>query len=428
MSQPAQTSSPLPGRVDLSSLPTTPPPPSLAPVVVPIGSRTLSGSTVYLGCDPEFFFEKDGKIIGAEKVIKDQLKSSEYSRTTFVLDGVQVELNPNPGTCRQSLASEIQAAFQRLRTHLSTLGEVKANFTTCIDLSQEELDSLSDRAKVLGCAPSLHREGDEEAKKALINIDAAKVTSRSAGGHIHLGLDNHIKSHAAAIVDLLDILVGNTCVLIDRDPNAPERRKLYGRAGEYRLPAHGLEYRTLSNFWLRHYVLMSFVMGAARYAVNVQATEINQENNRKDAKTHPSSMGYTYDTQCWAPASELLSLIGGPKGLSEVRKVINANDRDGALETWEKVKTFIQQLKPGYSSGFDPAYLANMDAFFAGIHKDGIQTFFPDNDLVLYWATMSTSVGWERWITNTQNVKKYLPVTNRVATTLRTVAEKLKGV
>ena len=70
-------------------------------------------------------------------------------------------------------------------------------------------------------------------------------------------------------VKILDIVVGNTCVIMDRAPSQVERRKVYGRAGEYRLPAHGIEYRTLSNFWLRSYQLTHLVFSLARFAINI---------------------------------------------------------------------------------------------------------------------------------------------------------------
>lgn len=40
-------------------------------------------------------------------------------------------------------------------------------------------------------------------------------------------------------------------------------------AGEYRLPAHGVEWRTLSNAWLRAPQLMYLVVGTARAAFNI---------------------------------------------------------------------------------------------------------------------------------------------------------------
>jgi hypothetical protein len=51
---------------------------------------------------------------------------------------------------------------------------------------------------------------------------------------------------------MLDLFLGSTSVLMDHDPTSLARKKLYGGAGNHRwCPAYGVEYRTLSNFWLR---------------------------------------------------------------------------------------------------------------------------------------------------------------------------------
>ena len=73
----------------------------------------LLASSVTLGCDPEFFFSQGGKVIGSEKVAPESLVSSRYTAgygpqghtKNFVLDGVQVELNPNPNPCPAHLSN-----------------------------------------------------------------------------------------------------------------------------------------------------------------------------------------------------------------------------------------------------------------------------------------------------------------------------------
>ena len=52
---------------------------------------------VTLGCDPEFFFSKNGAIVGSEKVL-DKNGFVVNGSSKFVIDGVQAELNPIPNT------------------------------------------------------------------------------------------------------------------------------------------------------------------------------------------------------------------------------------------------------------------------------------------------------------------------------------------
>ncbi|MCW8826503.1 MAG: hypothetical protein OQK78_08770, partial [Gammaproteobacteria bacterium] len=49
------------------------------------------------------------------------------------------------------------------------------------------------------------------------------------------------------VVKAMDLYLGVPSVLIDPDN---DRRELYGKAGAYRNKPYGLEYRTLSNFWI----------------------------------------------------------------------------------------------------------------------------------------------------------------------------------
>lgn len=265
--------------------------------------------SVMLGCDPEFFFTSNGAVVGSEKVLpKNGLTyDTEFGyfddiKSGFIIDGVQAELNPSPNTCRAYLGNEIHTCFRNLYEKLKKDGKtVGVAFAPLVDISQAELDSLSEKSKVFGCAPSTNiYQGAEEAK---ITVNPKKYLKRSAGGHIHLGVNDdedygevyagYIQRRDAwgytysdqiklkvktvekvlhdpkTVVPILDLVVANTCVLLDRDASNIERRKNYGRVGEYRQKKYGIEYRTLSNFWLRSYQLTSFVMGLCRMTVHM---------------------------------------------------------------------------------------------------------------------------------------------------------------
>src|ERR1039458_3045059 len=92
---------------------------------------------VSLGCDPEFFFAKGGKVIGSEKVLdaggietKPQDQVANYhpkgeNISKFIMDGVQAELNPRPSSCRALLGNEIRACFRDLHALLVVKGVVE---------------------------------------------------------------------------------------------------------------------------------------------------------------------------------------------------------------------------------------------------------------------------------------------------------------
>jgi len=61
----------------------------------------------------------------------------------------------------------------------------------------------------------------------------------------------------------------------------PVRREYYGLAGEYRLPPHGLEYRSLSCAWIFHPKAAATILDLARRVV-VYAT--SGENDGRQHK------------------------------------------------------------------------------------------------------------------------------------------------
>src|SRR5690606_38791590 len=128
----------------------------------------------------------------------------------------------------------------------------------------------------------------------------------------------------------LDLVVGIPSVLMDRDPSNIERRKLYGRAGEYRLPAHGFEYRTPSNFWLTSYPLMSLVFGLARMAVQMAGSPHYQLYLREFFSE--------YSTK-------------------EVEHAINSNDFNLAYKIYNSIeKKLISIIPEGRDKGMDDSY------------------------------------------------------------------------
>lgn len=69
------------------------------------------------------------------------------------------------------------------------------------------------------------------------------------GGHIHVGYDKS-KCPPWAAARLMDLFI--TMPLVGHDPLGGIRGKFYGAPGSYRPKPYGVEYRSLSNFWVRH--------------------------------------------------------------------------------------------------------------------------------------------------------------------------------
>ena len=353
-------------------------------------TEKIQAFTVTFGCDPEFFFEKKGHIIGSEKIIsiekglpvkldtkKNGSCSSNTAASKFIVDGVQAEINPKPDTCRARLGNEISACFRTLYETIKSDPELSVNFLPTVKITKDELMSLNEKSRVFGCSPS--KNSDKKSQNVVALRDPAKYKYRSAGGHIHLGSDSYggnVKAamrEPARLVQIMDIIVGNTCVLIDRDPGNIERRKVYGRAGEYRTPSYGVEYRTLSNFWLRSYPLMSFVMNLSRLSVNILAS---------------SMPGRDFE-------AELLSMVD----MRNIRKAINTNDFKLAWSNFQAIKPFIVRTMMENGDNF-PLTVNNLPAFEFFVSK-GIDFWFKE-DPIEHWMKIPEghTCGWENFLKN----------------------------
>lgn len=334
---------------------------------------------ISLGCDPEFFFTKDGKVIGSEAIIpKEGLRSGGYDQGGLtVIDGVQAELHPSPASCREILARGIRDCLITVNSSAGSKG-VKVDFRQVVDIEKEELDKMADENKKFGCSESMNTHKAGINKVTTISADPLKYLKRSAGGHIHMGAPKTVEvrtghtpdgfstwgtlsnsyfevlKNPEHLVPILDILVGNTCVMLDTDPANKERRKNYGKAGEYRLPSYGLEYRTLSNFWLRGMPLFSFAFGLARQAVNLCQQSTDEHDYRK----------------------ELMSLVS----MSDIRKAINNNDKELATRNFARIEDFLLSITKDDNYGFYPL----MPQTIKGFHKlveDGIDKYFTQDTI-----------------------------------------------
>lgn len=313
---------------------------------------------VNLGCDPELFIRQGRKTLESSVCIPEE-GIYTTGRGSIIRDGVQVELNPLANGCRN-------IALSHLSHLIHILDEIIPKGSTLdtrqlIKFSKNALKNLSDDAKRFGCGESfnVHTGGVSEIKD-----DPSVYQYRGAGGHIHLGLQDNLFDKRGDIVKCLDILLGNTCVMIDTDKGNIERRKNYGRAGEHRLPAHGLEYRTLSNFWLRAPQLASFVFGMARFAVNVVALNKHEE---------------------------LYSLVD----MKKIEKAINSNDAVLAKRNFNKYKKFIEMYSTDVVFRSGTLSKSNMPLFVKFVKK-GIDYWF-DKQIVNNWGVPR---GFESFLSN----------------------------
>ena len=340
-----------------------------------------TGYSCNLGCDPELFVTRlAGKVRKRQTAVCswDVVPPTAVGQVTR--DGVQVELHAGGNTgCRQSVSSSISTAFEELHQLLLPLQAkdptVKISFDPMVTLTPGDLKRLDPDARELNCKPSLNAYGREP-----IHRDGDTYPYRTASGHLHLGsrLFTERLVDPVMAVKIYDLAVGIPCVLVDQDPSQKIRRETYGRAGEYRLPVHGLEYRVPSNFWLKDYRLMALVFGLAKTATQVI------DGLRKDA-----------DISCRKAKDVLLNKVD----FAEVERVINENDFDGALRIWtESIRPLSNLILPFY--GIGEGLTSPFEYFIETVHERGLGHWFNLDDVAILhqWTELNLSVGWERFL------------------------------
>lgn len=247
-----------------------------------------------VGSDPEIFAQdKEGRVIPAFKFLGSKT-SPTLSKTNLIhivgehrnacyWDGFQAEFDTKEQSCLGWHVDSVQNGLQGIYDALNAYDkDAVLSFKTTMPIPEEMLKEAKDEHVQFGCMPSLNAYGMDGIKE-----DGRKVPFRSAGGHIHFGLTGGAPKKDAAnrIVKALDTILGVACVSLFEGFDDPRRRSMYGLAGEYRLPKHGLEYRTLSNAWLMHPLLMNIVFDLSRAALKIGESNMLHLWNASEADT-----------------------------------------------------------------------------------------------------------------------------------------------
>lgn len=254
-------------------------------------------NNIKIGADPELFLEKDGEIISAEGIIggtKKEPRAISNEGHAVQEDNVMIEFNIPASDSKEDFIFNINF----VKSYLETLAGMKGcalNFSASAELDPEYLST--DQAQEFGCEPDFNVYLRDENPRP---EGAGQL--RSCGGHIHIGYENPDEATTINIVYAMDMVLGLESLALDKD----DRRKLlYGKAGSFRFKDYGLEYRTLSNFWIENDELIGWA-----YDKTMEALEL-------------------------VKSSKIEGLI---KDYSElVEKAINKNDKQLALHILEKI-------------------------------------------------------------------------------------------
>lgn len=220
---------------------------------------------VTIGSDPELFLfnKKTKKVVSAIDKIPGSKEAPfrEGLPEGFGLqtDNILAEFNIPPVKKESDFVNCIEFMKNYIREIAKGIDE---NFDILCQASAKvpTKELAHPQAKEFGCDPDfcVYTEGPNEVGRA------ARTTLRSAGFHIHVGYDNHNIDTSLALLKYIDAVVGLPSIIYDTDV---ERRKLYGKAGCFRLQPYGFEYRTLSSFWIATESRLKYIWKQVSYAI-----------------------------------------------------------------------------------------------------------------------------------------------------------------
>lgn len=223
------------------------------------------------GSDPEFILiDEKGNLKSAINVLKNKTNKIESKGNFFFYDNVLAECTIKPGFSKKEVIKNIKESLEECARLVRPL---KISTVSSACFPQSELNHTD--ARKSGCEPEFCAYKLKKASSKKINKIFKESNLRSAGGHVHLGTDLG-KSHETCVmlVRMLDLFLGVPTLALD--PGF-QRRKLYGQAGRYRQPKYGVEYRTLSNFWLSSPKLVEIIYDLCEIIIDLTHNKIYEK-------------------------------------------------------------------------------------------------------------------------------------------------------
>lgn len=203
--------------------------------------------TALIGADPELFVGRGNSVLSAIGFVGGTKKEPRPVHLGALQeDNVLLEFNIDPAANLVEFQRNIEAVLSQSRDSIKGFQLDVINNLSSHVFTIEALESFGDAAFLFGCEP------DFNAWTGKVNYMPTEVDPglRTAGGHLHIGFGHleEVDPHKSRVVArMCDYLLGLPSVLMDKDDL---RRQLYGKAGAIRFKEYGVEYRSLSNFWV----------------------------------------------------------------------------------------------------------------------------------------------------------------------------------
>lgn len=218
-----------------------------------------------IGADPEYFVKKNGVFVSAHGLVAGDKKNPLKIKNGAVqVDGMALEFNIDPAASKDQFYTNITSVMDQLRAMVPDYEHV---FAPVADFDPDHLKAQPEVARELGCDPDYNAWTNDVNPKP----DGDRPM-RTASGHIHIGWTKDMeqddifhRQDCIRAAKAMDVFLGLPSVILDPDTR---RREMYGKAGCFRVKSYGVEYRTLSNFWLQSKGLIDWAYDSTMTAMD----------------------------------------------------------------------------------------------------------------------------------------------------------------
>ena len=223
---------------------------------------------ILVGADPELFVKDrttNSYVSGHGMVPGTKEKPFRVDSGAVQVDGTALEFNIDPASSPMEFVHNVRKVMDQLNKMIPDNFVVVADAVANYD--PEYFKQVPEDAKALGCDPDFNAWGMKQNTPPEVD-----QPMRTASGHVHVGWGDFSDSWMNAdhfltcgmVARQLDYYLGINSLLWDPDDT---RRSMYGKAGAFRPKPYGMEYRVLSNAWLKDDRLISWVYNTTVKAV-----------------------------------------------------------------------------------------------------------------------------------------------------------------
>lgn len=211
------------------------------------------------GTDPEFMLmDKYGNYKSAIEIVPgDKHNRHKIGENYFYYDNIMAEMAIPPARNKSEAINYLKRA---IADYAQLVAKQQCVLLCRASANYPAAELQHPKALEIGCDPEFCCYGMKKIDPPTDNFKNG--TLRSAGGHIHLGF-SFIRPNdflgCCRATRICDLFLGVFSIFLDKDPTTVARKALYGKAGRFRNPPHGVEYRSLGNFWLASPKLTGFI-------------------------------------------------------------------------------------------------------------------------------------------------------------------------